>query len=68
MVGLTYNKVYILLLKVMLLLSGCRPPNENPVGLWHSINGRLAVEIVERKRGYAAIVFPSDTYRLYLSD
>ena len=57
MVGITYNKVYILLLNIMLLLSGCRPPNEIPIGLWHSTNGRPAVEIVERERGYAVIVF-----------
>lgn len=52
MVGLTYNKGYILPLNIMLLLSGCRPPNEIPVGLWYSINGRPAVEIVEQVRGY----------------
>lgn len=57
MIGLTYDKVYILLLNIVLLLSGRRPSNDIPVRLWHSANGRSTVEIVEREREYGAIVF-----------
>ena len=57
MIGLTYDKVYILLLNIVLLLSGRRPSNDIPVRLWHSANGRSTVEILEREREYGAIVF-----------